>query len=93
MVSLFVSFMSAWCVQCTDTRHLQSFGFHRHPTSGFTFFVCPGYVAMLKAQPYYGFDYHAPTMTVNGVNLNVDGFSDILQQRQSGLDAPMEWDR
>ena len=46
---------------------------------------------MFKARPFYGFASHALTMTVNGVNLNMDGFSDILQQRQNGLGAPMEY--
>ena len=45
---------------------------------------------MFKARPCYGFASHARTMTVNKVNLNMDGFSDILQQRQNGLGAPME---
>ena len=36
---------------------------------------------MFKARPYYSFASHAPTMTVNGVYLNMDGFSDCNKGR------------
>ena len=44
---------------------------------------------MFKAQPRCGLASHAPTMTVNEVDLNMDGIPDILQRTQICLVAPM----
>ena len=39
---------------------------------------------MFQAQPHYGFASHTPTMTVDGVDLNMDGVSDIPGVRRIG---------